>query len=152
MTSASVTGSTGGLSMSSRSQRLSSASTMPTARCEARSSAGFGRTGAGRDESDGEVAAYALDRLGDRHVAEQHRREPDAVRQPEELVDARAAHVAAEHDDPLPGAGERRREVREGGGLAFARERARDLQTPDRLVEAQELDGRADRAVRLGRG
>jgi hypothetical protein len=92
-----------------------------------------------------------LDRLRQRDVTDQHRRQTRSEGNVEDLLHARPAQVAAHDDDPVA-------RLREGDGqvdrhqrLAFARRRAGDLDDPNLALDAQELHRRSQRPEGFGR-
>ena len=92
-----------------------------------------------------------LQRLAERGLPEQDRGEPDLVGHVEELVQPRTAQVAADHHDPLSGLRDGDGHVGQGGRLALGRTGAGELDRLDGAVQAEELDGRAQAPVGLGR-
>ena len=89
------------------------------------------------------AAAHGLHGFAERDFTEQHGGEADVVGDVEEGVDAGAAQVAVDDDDALADIREGDGQVGDGGGLALGGAGAGDLDDPQRPVEPEEADGRA---------
>ena len=126
----SVTGSTGGESMSTTSAWLARLRSRSAVRLEESSSAGFGGSGPEARISRRSRPGTGWSALLSAHVAQQDRGEADGVVEPEERVEPGAAKVAADGDRPQAGAGKGDGQVREGGGLALLGAGAGDLDDP----------------------
>ena len=118
-----------------------------------RASEQFRRIGRHRTRrQDGQVSElrHVDERVLKRRVTDKHRREPEVVCQPEELMDPRSAEVAADQHDVLARLGHGDGKVCRGRRLAVSGSGARDLHCLDRAIKADELDRRPETPVGLG--
>ena len=92
-----------------------------------------------------------LDRLFQRGLADDHRRDPGLVRHAERPVKPRPPHVGVDDQDAPPGLRHGDAEVDRGGGLPLLRAGAGDDHRLQRSVRRHEEDVRSDRPAALRR-
>ena len=131
----SLTGNTGGESRITRSTDSLNASNDAFVRSPASSSDAFGGIGPDVITASFVGVGHQLGDLTHRRLAEQHRREPQLVRQVEEQMGLRLAEIAVDQQHPLTRTGRRDRQVRRRRRLALAGARARDEQRVQRTLQ-----------------
>ena len=146
---ASVTATSGGLSMTTRSNRSPSSCMILRKRSEWSSVGRVGGHRAGRDRPE-VLDDRGLGDLFEAGFAEEHVRDAGVADAVEDAVEAGAAEVAVHHADAEAALCERDREAARDHRLPLGRSGARHEDAPDRVVGAHEHEVRADGAGGFG--